>query len=148
MAFSHSSAWQYALRLLTAGDRSEQELRTRLAGREHSDEEIAETVERLQRAGFLDDARLAGNVAAVAARRGYGSMRARLQLQHRGVDREQIAAAIATAFADESELARQLFRKRFPTPPTTQAERGKAARFLAQRGFPHSIVLAIVGEDC
>lgn len=145
---SQSTAWQYSLRLLTAGDRSAQELRTRLAGREHSAEEIAETMERLHRAGFLDDQRLANNVAAIAARRGYGSMRARVQLQTRGVDKEHISLAIAAAFADEPELARQLFRKRFPNPPTTPAERGKAARFLAQRGFPHSTVLVIVGEDC
>jgi len=133
--------------LLTAGDRSEHEIRTRLAARGHEAEDVDDTVQRLQRAGYLDDARVAEGVAAVGARRGYGSLRVRAQLRGRGIDAALISAAIQTSFADEPSLARQLLNKRYPSKPSTPAERGKAARFLAQRGFPAAIVMALVGED-
>jgi regulatory protein len=140
-------AWQRALRLLAAHDRSEHEIRNRLAARGIAPSSIDETVRRLLEHRYLDDRRLAHSVAEQACRRGYGSEYVRAQLATKGVAELLIDDALAAMFDDESALARRTLAQRYPDGPSS-AERSKAARFLLRRGFPEAVVFAILGEDC
>lgn len=139
--------WQQALRWLTAGDRSAHELRTRLAARGHATAVIDATMKRLRGAGYIDDARVATVAVGAAARRGQGSERVRAQLLARGIAAASVEAAIEASFSDELSLARNALRKRQHAMPSTPSERAKAARFLAQRGFPEAIVLTLLGAE-
>src|SRR5262245_44347618 len=78
-------AWQHALRLLAARDRSEHEVRSRLAAHGDSPAVIGATVRRLRRLNYLDDARVAREAAAAAQRHGRGSKRVRAELAAKGV---------------------------------------------------------------
>lgn len=146
LTVSRSDAWHYALRVLSAADRSAHELRIRLEARGETAATIETTLTRLHRAGFLDDARVAANAAQVAVRRGHGSERVRAQLTARGIAATLIERAI-TAFDDETHLARAALTKRYRSAPRTAPERAKAARFLLQRGFPIAIVESVLGEE-
>jgi regulatory protein len=141
-------AWQRALRLLAAHDRSEHEIRNRLAARGVAPGSIDETVRRLLEHRYLDDRRLAHNAAEQACRRGYGSEYVRAQLATKGVAESLIDEALAARFDDEPALARRTLAQRYPDAPSSPAERSKAARFLLRRGFPEAVVFAILGEDC
>ena len=144
---SRTDAWHYTLRLLTAADRSAHELRLRLEARGEMASVIDATLTRLQRAGYLDDARVAENAAQAAVRRGYGSERLRAQLTAKGIAAQHIETAIAACFDDEASLAKAALSKRYRQLPSSSAERAKAARFLAQRGFPETIIESIFVVD-
>jgi len=142
------AAWQRAVRLLAARDRSEYEIRTRLAAAEIPGTIVDQTVHRLQSFRYLDDRRFADGTAERAARDGRGSLYVRARLSMLGVAESVIDAAVAAAFTDEPTLARRVLTRRYPNTPAAPRERAKAARFLAQRGFPDTVVLAILGEGC
>ncbi len=140
-------AWQRAVRWLAAHDRSEQELRLRLGALEITPAVIDQTIGRLRALRYLDETRFAHVTAEQAARRGRGSDYVRAQLVAKGVPEQLIDAAIGTAFADEAALARQVLSGRYQAPAAHRGARGKAARFLLQRGFPEAVVAAVVEDD-
>ncbi|MFN8627616.1 MAG: regulatory protein RecX [Candidatus Binatia bacterium] len=136
------------MRLLAGRDRSAHEIRGRLTAVGISPAAIAETVRRLQDRGYLDDRRFALGAAERALRRGYGSEFLRATLQQQGVADAAIEAALHAAYSDEIAVARLVLGRRFGSLPRTAAEQGRAARFLARRGFPEAVVFAILGEAC
>lgn len=140
--------WQQAVRVLAAHDRSEQEMRLRLAVLGAPAQDIETTIDRLRDLRYLNDRRLAERTAEQAVRRGHGSEYARAQLTAKGVEERFIDEAIGAAFATEVQLAREVLGRRYPVASQRPAERAKAARFLLQRGFPEAVVLAILGEGC
>ena len=123
-------------------------MRGRLVKRGASESEVEETIERLFALRYLDDRRFAQVRADSLHRRGRGSRRAHADLHRYGVANDIADEAVHTAFADESELARMVMKRRFRSAPETTAERARIARFLHGRGFPQDIVLAIVHEGC
>ena len=79
-----SNARVQALRLLTVRDRSVQELRDRLQ-RQFAQEEIEETLDYLERIGYLDDLRFAKNHVQYRNRhRPTGNHLLRLELRSKG----------------------------------------------------------------
>ncbi len=82
-----------AYRMLARRPLTERELRTRLAGRGHTDGEIETALERLRADGYLSDEQLALDyIVARAERLGHGRLRLLRDLQTRGVD-ERLAEA-------------------------------------------------------
>jgi regulatory protein len=148
VADSAAETWQRAVRLLAARDRSEHEMRNRLAAAGAPPAAIAATVSRLHALRYLDDRRVAREAAESAVRKGRGSGSVRARLARRGVPESAIDAAVEAAFGDERELARRVLAQRYRAAPCSLSERTKAARFLVQRGFPEAVVLAILGEGC
>jgi SOS response regulatory protein OraA/RecX len=121
-----SRALTQATRLLAASGRSRGELEQRLSRAQHSESARAEAVGALERAGVLDDARLAEDRAELLARRGYGDTAIRADLGRRLISAEYAAAAVD---ALEPELARleRLLEGQAVTPALL--------RRLASRGF-------------
>lgn len=127
-----------ATRSLHRRDRSEHELRERLAadgiGAVHRDA----AVDVLERAGLVDDARFAASRAAGLARRGYGDAAIRYDLERRGVAGDAIAAALGS-LEPEHERARR-----------EAARRGggrRAALALARRGFDRDALESLVADE-
>jgi regulatory protein len=143
-----AQVWQTAVRLLAVRDRSEQELRALLAARGARPARIDAAVARLRELHYLDDARLAQTLAEAAAQRGHGSAYVRQRLAERGVAEPLVEGAVAAAFTDEAALARRVLVQRYGAVPVEPAACARAARFLAGRGFPEAVVLAILGEGC
>ena len=141
-------AWQRAVRLLAAHDRSEHEVRERLVTQGLSPTIVSATVARLRELRYLDDQRFARGMAEHAVRRGRGSEYVRAQLGTKGVAEPLINEAIGAAFADEVDLARRVLARHDPSLPDDHSTRAKAARFLLRRGFPEAVIFAILGEDC
>lgn len=120
-----------ATRTLAASGRSRRELEQRLARAGHAGATRAEALATLDRAGLVDDARLAESRAELLARRGYGDAAIRADLGRRLFDRETAAAAVA-ALEPEPERLRRLLEAQSVTP--------QLLRRLAGRGFSRDAV--------
>jgi SOS response regulatory protein OraA/RecX len=115
-----------ATRSLAASDRSQQALEQRLALAGHPVAAREDAIATLDRAGLLDDARVAGSRAELLARRGYGDAAIRADLRRRLIPAEAAADAIA-ALEPELDRARRLFAGQSVTPAML--------RRFAGRGF-------------
>jgi regulatory protein len=126
-----------AARTLARRDLPARELEARLERRGVAPTERRETVERLERAGAVDDARFARARAVALASRGWGDSAIHHDLEVRGVGPE-----VATVAVDELE-------------PEMERAQGvaqrlggglKAARALARRGFGEDAIEAAVRD--
>ena len=113
------------------------ELEQRLAQARHSDSARDEAVGALERAGVLDDARLAENRAELLARRGYGDAAIRADLSRRLIPAEEAAVAVA-ALEPEPDRIRRVLDGRDVTPTLL--------RRLAGRGFSRDMLGEIAAE--
>jgi regulatory protein len=128
-----ADAVEVALRALARRDYSAAELESRLARGGVTEDARRDAVGRLVELRYVVDTRYAARRAEILAERGLGDEAIRLELERRGLDREQVEDAVS-ALPPEPERARRV------------AERAgggvRAARALARKGFaPETIEL-------
>jgi regulatory protein len=124
-----------AARALRHRDRSRREVEERLAKAGIGEDRRAETLETLERVGYVDDQRFAGARAGALAARGYGDEWIRHDLGRHGIDGETADAAIA-ALTPEPERAAALIARLGPGP--------KTAAHLGRKGFGEDALEAAV----
>jgi regulatory protein len=115
-----------AVRVLRHRDVSRRRLDERLQLRGASEAARRDALETLERAGVVDDARVAANRAASLAARGYGDAAIRFTLAGDGIASELIEEAVG-ALEPERERAEQFLGGGAPD--------AKALRRLAAKGF-------------
>ncbi|MGA3184272.1 MAG: regulatory protein RecX [Candidatus Dormibacteria bacterium] len=126
-----------AQRLLAVTDRSRTELQRRLERRGYAPDTATDAVDRLQARGWVDDNRLADDLARRRLSHGYGRRRVVADLVSRGVDAETVnrtAAALGEGQADAVRIAADRLR-RGHSGPLTDAEVRRLAAALQRRGF-------------
>ena len=142
-----------ALRYLAQREHSRQELERKLARRvddteqASAQEQIARALDELTAAGLLSESRAAASVLRSQGQR-YGVRRLKQTLQSKGLDAELISTTLQQARSTELERAREVWRRRFGTPPASAAERARQMRFMAGRGFEGDVIRRVVqGAD-
>jgi regulatory protein len=128
--------------MLEARARGAEELRRLLLRKGEPAAEVEDTIERLTRAGLLDDAVYARQLARSKAL-GAGQSRRRIQqeLAKRGVARDVSSEAITAVFddeaVDEEKLIERAAAKKLRTLAKLdeQTKRRRLYAFLARRGF-------------
>lgn len=140
------SLLQRAVAALARREHSRAELARKL--RRHLPEgadpaEIDRVLDELAGKGMLSEARFAASLVRTRAAR-FGADRVRQELKQHGVAPDLIAQAAADLAKSELARAREVWRKRFGTPPRDDAERAKQLRFLAARGFSTDVILRVV----
>jgi len=143
-------AYRAALALLAVRPRTRAELEKALRRKGHPPEATAACLERLARGGFLDDAALAGRMAAykVTGQR-KGRLLVRHELLERGIGREDAEAALAGVSEDEEREAALAFaRKRLPQvrAKSVLERRHKLLAMLLRRGFPKALAREAVHQ--
>jgi regulatory protein len=134
---------QRALGLLTRREHSRRELSRKLTSRGVEAADVRSAVDRLAGEGWQSDTRFAETLVRSRASGGYGPLRIRAELSTHGLDREAVAAAMATFDGDWTEAACDLVRRRFgPARQIDQAQRRKIADFLIRRGFDGAAIRA------
>jgi len=153
MAFGAPSLKGHALRYLSQREHSRAELERKLA--RHLDEEadaagtaqIAQALDELAARGLQSEQRVAESVLRSQGAR-FGSRRLKQTMQAKGLAPELVSAVLRQAAATELARARDVWRRRFGTPPASAAERAKQQRFLAARGFAGDVIRQVVaGAD-
>lgn len=128
-----------AIRLLSRREYSRQELVERLAVKGHEPVAIHDCLDDLAERGLQSDARFAESFVRSCIQRGQGPMKIRIELERRGIDREQVSAIFAdcdpSGEPDWCSLACEALARRYSSPGGTPRERARRERFLAGRGF-------------
>ncbi|HZU78038.1 MAG TPA: regulatory protein RecX [Dehalococcoidia bacterium] len=141
-------AHEAALLLLSYRQRSEDELRQRLRRKAIPEGAVEDAIERLRRAGLIDDAGFAR--AWVESRTsgpvGFGRRRIQAELRRKGVAAEVVAQALGEQDEDERALAAALARA--PTLRGLEYNdfRRRLAGFLQRRGFGYEAITRAVRE--
>ena len=125
-----------AMNLLARREHSQRELRQKLRRRFPKDELVQIEIERLAQENLQSDARFAEAFLLQRADRGYGFMKVRQELRDRGLSDSEINRAVDDAEVDWSELAREVYNKKFGAESASDlSERAKRSRFMQYRGF-------------
>lgn len=135
-----------ALRLLSLREHSRHELERKLAAYEETPGELAQALDFLQAKGFIDEQRVVESVVNRRAAK-LGASRVRQELMAKGLSAEAVSLAVEQLRSTELERAREVWRKKFGTPPQDQSERAKQVRFLLTRGFGAEVVRRLVSSD-
>lgn len=136
------SSMQYALKLLAYRPRSVYELTLRLKKRNFPEEDVCETIAKLQEWGYLNDNEFAENwIQNRMLNKPMGALRLREELRKKGISPEIINAKIEEAFAVSSEfdIARALASSKL----TKSSNWEKIARMLIRRGFSYDTVESV-----
>lgn len=145
-----------ALRLLRYRPRSEHELREKLLTREHPSDAVDEAVERIRVWGLVDDADFAAEwVRGRRRRRGRSRGGLERELREKGVSETHIEGAVADIDeSDDRRQAAELVRARLSRKPVdpgagadVQGERRRLVAFLARRGYPTGLSVAVVNAE-
>lgn len=95
--------------------------------------------------GWLSDKRFTDQL--VHARKSkFGSQRVAHELREKGVADDLIENAVETIKENELENAREVWKKKFKTYPTSREEWAKQARFLQSRGFGFEIIKNVLNS--
>jgi len=94
-------------------------------------------VDELAAAGLQSDQRFAESFVRQRVGRHYGPRRIRAELEQRGVDSSQAAAAIENPEIDYFEIAAEYYRKKYGIADSalSYAERARRSQALYRRGF-------------
>ena len=137
-----------ALRLLSGREYSRHELERKLIAFEEVPGTLAQALDELQTKGFINEQRVVDSVLYRRAAK-LGTARIRQELQSKGLDPAAVLDAVASLQRTELARAREVWRKKFGSPPLDAAARGKQQRFLLARGFSGDAVRKVVagGDD-
>lgn len=143
MALDQPSLKGRALRLLSLREHSRAELERKLQPFEEEPGSLAQALDELQAKGFISEQRV---IESVVHRRSakLGTQRIRQELQSKGLAPEAVLQAVEQLRATELDRAREVWRKKFGSPPVDAAERAKQMRFLAGRGFGGEVIHKVV----
>ena len=136
------TTYDRALNMIALRARSATELRRLLVRKGEPSEIVDVAIERLLRAGFLDDSSFARQFArSKAVGAGLSRRRVQQELARRGVARETAESAIAEVFAeeqlDDAETIDRVARKKLKSLARLdpQVQRRRLYAFLARRGY-------------
>jgi regulatory protein len=133
-----------AIRLLARREYARAELAMRLRQRGANPDEVEQTLDELERLGYLSDPRYARMLVTQRAGR-YGKRAIAQALAQRGVAADAAREALGELPAgDELAQATALWQRRFAQAPADDRERAKQVRFLVGRGYGLSIALKVV----
>lgn len=144
-------ASRQAMRLLAHRGRSRQQLVRALRRKRYSEAEIGRALERLERAGLINDEALARQLAEYYARfRGQGRRAVMHRLLQAGLE-ASLAEAVLAEFADEKseeERARQAARRFLARAGQEESLRRRARLYdhLQRRGFDASLCRQVTEE--
>jgi len=117
-------------------DRTVAEVRKHLLAKNVREETVEAVLAELIELNYLDDARFAQRFAE--DRRNldsWGADRIERRLRELGVDKSDIAPAVAAGAEGELDTAVALLRRRFPAPPETDRDRDRALSMLVRKGY-------------
>lgn len=147
---ANTDAFEAALRLLGVRQRSVFELSRKLGEKGFPDEEVEAAVERLLKAGYLNDEEFALSLARSRARnKAWGPAKIAQDLSLRGIAKETVKEAVRLACPEEEELALAALKKwrRSHNGLSGRQATEKAFRHLSSRGFSPSAIWKAIGKE-
>ena len=132
-----------ALLALARREHSRAELRSRLLPHVTEADDLEAILDDLERRGWLSDVRAMEQTVRIRSAR-FGTQRIAHELRQKGISEELIAASIPQLKEGELEAARNVWQRKFTTPPQDQKEKAKQVRFLQSRGFSMEVIFKVM----
>lgn len=141
-----------AMHILEQMDRTEHQLRGKLAKGEYPQECIDSAVEYVKKYRYLDDERFASSYVRYHQEK-LSRQQLSVKLSQKGVSKDIIAEALEMEYeADDGEKIRNLLSKRHFDPDNTdRQENNKIYQYILRRGFKSSDILKemrVFSENC
>lgn len=92
--------------------------------------------------GWLSDERAVTQLLH-AKRSRFGMQRITHELRQKGIAEELISAALPALKESELDAAREVWQRKFGTPPQDDSEKAKQIRFLQSRGFGFDVIFQV-----
>ena len=151
-ALGKGRAKKRAMHILEQMDRTEHQLREKLAKGEYPQECIDSAVEYVKKYRYLDDERFASSYVRYHQEK-LSRQQLSVKLSQKGVGRDIIAEALEMEYeADDGEKIRNLLSKRHFDPDNTdRQENNKIYQYILRRGFKSSDILKemrVFSENC
>ena len=131
------NAWNTALRLLEAGDKSRRQLGDRLVQKRFKEDVVMKVLDRLEARGFLNDKVFAGRLAEKLSGRSSSQRKMAFEMHRRGVPPEVIQEELTRLAPDEDErlyhAGLKQWKKLSRLAPEVRTRRAFGA--LARQGF-------------
>jgi regulatory protein len=132
-----------ALQALARRELSRAELQAKLLPHVVETDDLAALLDDLQRRGWLSDARAMEQIVRIRSAR-FGTQRIAHELRQKGISEELIALSIPQLKEGELEAARNVWQRKFASPPQDQKEKSKQVRFLQSRGFSLEVIFKVM----
>ena len=141
-----------AMHILEQMDRTEHQLREKLAKGEYPQECIDSAVDYVKKYRYLDDERFASSYVRYHQEK-FSRQQLSVKLSQKGVSKDIIAEALEMEYeADDGEKIRNLLNKRHFDPDNTdRQENNKIYQYILRRGFKSSDILKemrVFSENC
>lgn len=130
----YTAALDAAAKQLSYRALSTKQLRDKLLEKGHTEDAVEYALEWLRARGLLNDETFAQSVVRSYTRRGYGELRIRQELSHRGVPREVADVAMEEYEAEDATMC-ALLDKRLRGDLSDRKEIDKAVAALQRRGY-------------
>jgi len=143
-------AKEYALRLLEYRERSEQEIKERMARKNYNERLIKSTIESLKNHNLVNDRRFARMWAESCLRRSYGRWKVQTDLNKKGIDKEIVEEVLRESYSkvDEVQIALALIQKKWPSLKKEEnALLRRVSEFLKRRGFPFEVIAEVIRQQ-
>lgn len=129
------NAYEYVINRLAARDYSENQLRSKMRQREHTQEEIDEAIGKVIEQGYLSDERFVKSyVRQKSEVQSWGKQKIRMGLIQAGVCSHLIDDALSSVDWDGGWLE-AYYKKYGLTQPVDRKDRQKRIGYIARRGF-------------
>lgn len=122
-------------------EHSRLELGRKLAKYAEEGDDVEALLDFLEKNNWLSQERFAESLVHRRAGR-YGNSRVIAELQQHGVKGDDLADLKSELKETETARAKEVWQRKFGTPPQDAAERSRQMRFLMARGFSSSAVRA------
>lgn len=132
-----------ALQALARRELSRAELQGKLLPHVVETDDLAALLDDLQKRGWLSDARAVEQIVRIRSAR-FGTQRIAHELRQKGISEELINVSIPQMKEGELEAARNVWQRKFATPPQDQKEKAKQVRFLQSRGFSMDVIFKVM----
>lgn len=132
-----------ALQALARREFSRAELLARLLPHVSETDDVEALLLDLEKRGWLSDARALEQTVRIRSTR-FGTQRIAHELRQKGISDELINSVMPQLKQGELEAAREVWRKKFATPPQDQKEKARQMRFLQTRGFSMEVIFRVM----
>ena len=144
---AYRAALDAAVRSLSQREHGRQELERKLTGKGHAAKLVRQVMDYLVEHDLQSDARFAEGLIRSRVQKGYGPMKIRQELGHKGLSEALLEDRLAEPSEYWESIAEGSLAKKFGQPPEDRDDWAIQARFLARRGFPADLIYRVLGSQ-
>ena len=136
-----------SLDLLSRRGHSRHELERKLLSRSFDVDVITETLDWLEKQGWLNDKQFCADYLQQRSAKGVGPLKLASELIRKGIDRSLIKHSIKQLDIDWKKMANQVVNSKYTLDDLEQREKARITRFLSSRGFTGDQIFSVFKDD-